>query len=110
MTNLQPPKRGRPTTGLTPRQAATLELLYRYRNGYGTPYQQGEPERGWFRPMDLGGAAGTNHSHWLRNLVGRGLVDSKSYSPAGRGTQTYSRIYRISGEGIAVWEGHVGAG
>lgn len=63
MTQLQTLKRARRTAGLTPRQAETLQLLYRFRSGLGTPFHNGEAERGWLRPVDLGGAAGSNHSH-----------------------------------------------
>ncbi len=95
------------TAGLTLRQAQTLQLLYRYRNGYGTPHQHGEPERGWYRAVDLGGEARSNHSHWLRNLANRGLVDTKPYrAPTGAGA-SYARIYRISAAGIATWENYL---
>lgn len=99
---------GRAVAGLTLQQADILGTLYRNRRGYGTPYQHGEPERDWFRPVDLGGAAKSNHSHRPRNLVERGLVDSKPY-----GGGSYARIYRLSAVGIAAWERyaeHVGAG
>lgn len=71
--------RGCAVAGLSLQQADILGTLYCYLNGYGTPYQQGEPERGWFRPVNRGGAAKSNHSHRLRNLVERALVDSKPY-------------------------------
>ena len=86
--------------GLTPQQADILGKLYRYRSAYGTPYQAGELERGWFRPVDLGGVARSNHSHRLRNLAERGLVDSKPYKDG----RSFACIYRISGAGIAAWE------
>lgn len=103
MTELQTPKRGHRTAGLTPRQAET-QLLYRYRSGLGTPFHNGEAEHGWLRPVDLGGAAGSNHSHWLHNLVEKGLADCKPYSPAGRSQSTMARIYRIFAQGVAAWE------
>jgi hypothetical protein len=83
-----------------PAQADILSKLYRYRSAYGTPYQMGALERGWFRPVDLGGTAGSNHSHRLRNLIGRGLVDSKPY----KGGSSFARIYRISEAGVAACE------
>lgn len=55
MTELQALKRGRRTASLTPRQAETLHLFYRFRSGLGTPFHNGEAERGWLRPVDLGG-------------------------------------------------------
>lgn len=87
MTELQTLKRGCRTAGLTQRQAETLRLLYLYRSCLGTPFHNGESERGWLRPVDLGGTAGSNRSHWLRNLVVKGLSDSRPYSPAGQATK-----------------------
>jgi hypothetical protein len=79
--------------------AELLGTLYRYRSAYGTPYQAGEREPGWFRPTDLGGHARSNHSHRLRNLIGKGLVDTKAYTGG-----SFARIYRISEAGVTAWE------
>jgi len=47
---------------LTVRQKETLALLY--------------PDR-WVRPMEIGGGDGTYHSKVLRQLVRKGVVESK---------------------------------
>lgn len=92
------------TAGLTPRQAATLEFLYRHRNSVGIPQINGERERGWFRPADLGGEAGSNHSAWLRNLVSKGFADSRPYVGPKSTRESFARMYRISAAGMAAWE------
>lgn len=91
--------RGARVAGLTVREAEVLRLLNSNRNKRNTPHSRGETEPGWCRPMDLGGCQQSHHSNTLTRLTRMGFVDTKPYLSS----DTHSRVYRMSDEGLAAW-------
>ncbi|MBV9869446.1 MAG: hypothetical protein JO214_02370 [Frankiaceae bacterium] len=71
--------------GLTPRQA---ELLAEIR-AHG--FDVGE----WFRPMDVGGRSGSDHSRVLTELVDKGELESRWRAGPGAKFARGSKVYRL---------------
>ena len=71
--------------GLTPRQA---ELLAEVK---AIGFDVGE----WFRPMDVGGRNGSDHSRVLAELVAKGELESRYRAGPGAKFARGSKVYRL---------------
>lgn len=78
-----------PHVSLTERQASFLAEIQ------AMGFDHGE----WFRPMDIGGRNGSEHSAVLSELVPKGLIESRQRHSSAWGSARGSKIYRLTEAG-----------
>lgn len=69
-----------------------MKLSERQREVLEDVQSAGFDEGEWFRPMDIGGRNGSDHSAILSALVSKGLLESRQRMHGSRG----SKVYRLS--------------